>query len=303
MTSPSPDNPGARNWALIMALGVIWGAAFLGVRISLDGFGPWQVAALRTSIAAVALVIGGALLRQPVWAITSVRAWIYCAAIGAGSTALPFLLLAWGQQHVPSAFAGVAMGAVPLIVLPLVFVFSPEEGIGPRRIAGTALGFVGLIILVGPGALDRTGSNLETLGRLACIGAAGCYAIGSVLTRRSPAMPPLAFAAATILVAAIVLGPLALWFEGWPEAWPTRPSLGLLYTALLPTAVAAFIRVRVITTAGSLFMSLVSYMVPIWAVIFGVTLLDESLPPQIFIALAIILVGIGLSQWSTLRRR
>lgn len=297
MTPPGPDSPGALNWAMILALGMIWGAAFLGVRISLESFGFWQVAALRTGIAALVLVIGAALFRQPVWAIRSRPAWGACIAVGAGATALPFLALAWGQQHVPSAFAGVAMGAVPLIVLPLVYLFSPEEGIGPRRIFGVALGFVGLVVLVGPGALDSTGSGLEPLGRLACIGAAACYAVGSVVTRRSPPMPPLAFAAAAMSVAAAILVPLALLREGWPQAWPMRPTLALFYVALLPTALAAFIRVRVITTAGSLFMSLVSYMVPVWAVIFGITILNEALPPQLFVALALILSGIALSQW------
>lgn len=297
MTSPTPDNPGALNWALILALGIIWGSAFLGVRISLDGFGFWQVAALRTGIAAVVLVVGAALFHQPVWAIRSRPAWGACIAIGAGAIALPFLALAWGQQHVPSAFAGVAMGTVPLLVLPLVYAFSPEEGIGPRRIAGVALGFLGLVILVGPGALDPSGSNLDALGRLACFGAAACYAVGSVVTRRSPPMPPLAFAAASMSVAALVLVPLALWQEGWPEAWPMRPTVGMLYVALLPTALAAFIRVRVITTAGSLFMSLTSYMVPVWSVIFGIMILNEDLPAQLFIALALILSGIALSQW------
>jgi drug/metabolite transporter (DMT)-like permease len=300
MADPSPQSPGALNWALIAGLGVIWGAAFISIRIGLEGFGPFQVAALRTGIAALVLTAGAALLGQPVWNLRGARPWGFCLAIGSASLAMPFLLLAWGQQHVPSAFAGVAMGAVPLLVLPLVFVFSPEEGIGPRRIAGVALGFVGLAVLVGPGAFDASGSDLEGLGRLACIGAAGCYAVGSVLTRRSPAMPPLAFAAGTMIVAACVLGPLALWREGWPTAWPAAPTQALVYLAVFPTALAAFIRVRVITTAGSMFMSLVSYMVPVWAVIFGVTLRGEELPRQMFVALALILAGIGLSQWRTI---
>jgi drug/metabolite transporter (DMT)-like permease len=73
--------------------------------------------------------------------------------------------------------------------------------------------------------------------------------------------------------------------------------LALIYVAVFPTALAAIIRVRVITTAGSLFMSITSYMVPVWAVIFGITLMGETLPPQLFWALALILAGIGLSQW------
>lgn len=268
----------------------------MSVRLSLDGFGPWTVAAGRTTIAAILLTALGFAFKQGIDRVPSRKAWGAAGAIGAFAIALPIVLLTQGQQHVPSAFAGVTMGAVPLLVLPLAYVFSPEEGIGPRRIMGMIIGFIGLFILVGPGAANTTGSDNETWGRIACLIAAGCYALGSIITRRAPKMPPIAFAAATMVVAAAILIPLSLIIEGIPRAFPFTPTLALLYAAALPTALAAVIRVRVITTAGSVFMSLTSYMVPVWAVILGVSFMNETLPPQLFIALAIILFGIGLSQ-------
>lgn len=296
-TAGTPDRPGAGNWALIVALGMIWGTAFMGVSVALDGFGVLTVTAGRVALAAVALIALGPLMGQGIGRLRRAREWGFAAVIGAGTIALPFTLLSWGLTHVPSAFAGVAMGAVPLLVLPLVALFSPEEGIGPRRVVGVLLGFAGLVLLVGDGAFGASGRDAEWLGRLACIGAAACYAVGSVLTRRAPAMPPVSFAAATLLAAALVMVPLALWQEGLPDALPLGPGLALLYVALLPTGLAAIIRVKVITSAGSLFMSLVSYMVPVWAVIFGITLMDEALPPTLFWALGTILTGILLSQW------
>ncbi|AHM04427.1 Permease of the drug/metabolite transporter (DMT) superfamily [Roseibacterium elongatum DSM 19469] len=299
---PSPDRPGALNWALITLLGVIWGTAFMGVSLALDGFGPWWVTAGRTTLAAILLGGLAAATGQGVTHLSGGRAWAFSTAIGLGAIALPFSLLSWGLTQVPSAFAGVAMGAVPLLVLPLVAVFSPEEGIGPRRILGVGLGFVGLVILVGPGALDSG----TLVGRMACIGAACCYAGGSVLTRRAPPMPPLGFAAATLIIASLALVPLALWQEGVPRMGSAPAMAALIYVALFPTALATFIRIRVITTAGSLFMSLTSYMVPVWAVLFGVTLMNEALPPQLFWALALILIGIGISQsraLSAMRRK
>ena len=296
MSTPSPENPGLLNWLLVLALGVIWGGAFMSVRLSLDGFGPWSVAAWRTGIGGITLAVIGAALGQGIHKIPSRRAWAFAAIIGAGAVALPFGMLSWGQQFIPSAFAGVAMGAVPLLVLPLVYLFSKDEGIGPRRIIGMVLGFVGLFILVGPGAAASTGHANEWLGRLACLAAAGCYASGSVITRRAPKMPPISFATASLLVAAMILIPIAALTEGWPDAFPAKPTAALFYAALLPTALAAVIRVRVITTAGSLFMSLTSYQVPIWSVVFGVSFMGEALPPQLFFALAIILTGIAISQ-------
>ena len=292
MNAPSPSSPGALNWVLIVALGVIWGTAFMGVSTALTGLSPWWITAGRVGLAALILLPVGAVMGQGLGTIRGGHAWATVAFIGLFSTALPFALLSWGLTQVPSAFAGVAMGSVPLLVLPLVALFSPDEGIGPRRIIGVGLGFVGLIVLMGPSAFgDGT-----LWGRLACLGAAACYAVGSVVTRRAPAIPPVAFAAGGLVIGAAVLVPLAFALEGAPVV--TRPTAlwALLYVALLPTGLAAIIRVRVITTAGSLFMSLTSYMVPLWAVVFGVTLMGEALPPQLFWALGLILAGIGISQ-------
>ena len=297
--APTPDRPGALNWAIILTLGVIWGAAFMSMSIALEGFGPVTVAALRVFIAALALTSIGAVMGQGLHRVDGARAWRFMVTIGVLAVALPFAMLAWGQQFIPSAVAGVAIGAVPLLLLPLVAIFSPEEGIGPRRVIGVVLGFFGLLVLLGPEALRAFAGSVDAagaLGTLACIGAAGCYAIGSVLTRRAPKMPPLAFSAATLLAASAVLVPAALIVEGVPQSWPTRPTLWMLYAALGPTALATVMRIRVITTAGSLFMSTVGYMVPIWSVIFGIVLLGEELPPRLFTALALILIGIGIAQ-------
>ena len=265
-------------------------------RVALDGFGPWTVTAGRISIAALALLIFGTLTGQGLDKIKGARAWGFVFAFGFISVAVALSLMSWGQQYVLSAFAGVSMGAVPLLLLPLAAVFSPEEGIGPRRFISLGLGFVGLLVLIGPGAFDSTGGEREFVGQLACIGTALCYAIGSVVTRRSPKIPPIAFSAGTLCVGSLLVLPIALAIEGVPKEFPQLSVSALLFSALGPTALAAVIRYRVITTAGSVFMSLTSYMVPVWSVIFGATLLGEDMPPQLIWGLLLILTGIGISQ-------
>lgn len=293
---PSPARPGARNWILVNLLGVVWGTSFLSIGIALETLPPLWVAAARTAIAAALL-----LLLLPVFGLSPVplirpgmpRFWI---ASGLFGLALPFSLLAWGQQHVPSAVAGVAMGSVPLLLVPLVYVFSPEEGIGPRRVAGLVLGFLGLALLIGPGAVAAGGGPLWTLGAIACICAALGYAVASVITRRSPAIPSLTFAAGTMFAAAATLVPLALIAEGIPDGVSSRSLVSALYLGILPTGVAVALRTMVIRSAGSLFMSMTSYLVPVWAVIFGIAIMDEALPPQLFYALVMILGGIACAQ-------
>ena len=279
-----------------MLLGVIWGGAFLSSKIALGGIGLWWVAAGRVSIAALALIVLSSVMGQGIHRIRGLRSWLFVVAFGLIATAGAMALLAWGQQHVSSAFAGVTMGAIPLLILPLAALFSKDEGIGPRRIAGFCLGFVGLLVLVGPKAFTSTGADLETYGRLACFGTAFLYSIGSIITRRSPPMPPLAFSAAALLVGSAFLLPLAFWFEGRPPPLDNTAGYALLYAALVPTAIGAVMRVNIIRSAGSVFMSLTSYMVPVWAVIFGMLILDEAITRTMVTGMVLILIGIALSQ-------
>ena len=153
-----------------------------------------------------------------------------------------------------------------------------------------------------PGVFDA-GSDMVALGRIACVLSALSYAAGNILTRRAPPVPPIAMATGAMSVAAAILVPAALISEGPPVLPDASASGALLWVALGPTALAAFLSVRIIQNVGSLFLSQVSYMVPLWSVIFGVTLLNENLRPELFIALALILSGIALGQWSALRRR
>lgn len=298
----SPQNPGLKNWATIVFLSAIWGSAFMAMELALDGFGPWWVAALRTAVGAPFLIVVATVSQQGIGVISANRAWPYVMAVGIVGIAMPILLLSWGQQFVPSAFAGVAMGSVPLVLVPLAFLFlRKEEEITALKIAGLLTGFAGLVVLIGPGAFaEGEGGNIFW-GRMSCVGAASCYAVASVITRRSPKTAPLAFAAGVLTTASVVLLPLAFVFEGLPGNLPFHSVAAVIYAALIPTAFATVLRVQVIQTAGSLFMSTVSYMVPVFSVAYGVLLLGEVLRPGLYMALALILTGIAVSQSKSIR--
>ena len=158
------------------------------------------------------------------------------------------------------------------------------------------------MVLIGPGAFTSTGKDLESLARLACLGAAGGYAIGSIATRLSPEVDRLALSALVLTLAAGMILPLALVVEGWPSALNTKSLLALLYLGVLPTGVAQVLLVQVNREAGPSFFSLVNYMVPVWSVILGALVLGEALPPSLLAAMTLILVGVGMSQWGALRR-
>ena len=234
--------PTPANWASLGLLGIIWGGTFMVVRVALDGHGPLTVATARTTLGALALAALMLGLRRA-WP-RGARVWAFVLPIGLLSTAVPFYLLSWGQQHVPSAFAGLTMAALPLFVLPLAHLFS-DEPMNLRRAIGVMLGFTGAAVLIGPGSLVMAGGDtLGALGRLACLGAALSYAIASILTRQCPPIDSISLSALTLIVGAVVLVPMMLIFEGVPSPAGGMSDWAILFLGLMPTALAALIRVQ-----------------------------------------------------------
>ncbi len=290
--------PSLTNWLSILALGVIWGGTFMVVSIALQGYGPLTVACARTTLGAAALLVLMRALNRPLPRFDG-RMWKYLIVIGLLNTALPFALLSWGQQYVPSAFAGISMAALPLFVLPLAHIFTDEK-LSTRNLVGVTLGFVGAVVLIGPSIL-RIGSGWEPLGQIACIAAALSYAISSIMTRRCPPIDPITMAALLLVVGAIALIPAMLIVEGVPTIADRTSTIAIIFLGIVPTALAALLRVYTIRSAGAVFLTLVNYQVPVWSMIFGAWILSEILPLRFFIALGLIMFGLIISQWSSLR--
>lgn len=307
-TAPTPA-----NFAAVAVLGFIWGGTFMITKLALESFSPAWVAAGRLAFAAAVLGSiwawrGGALhprISGSPWetgAPSGPGRLPFIVAIGLLNSVVPFGLLAWGQQYVTSAFAGVSMAAIALFVLPLAHFFVPGERLSLRRILGFAIGFAGVALLLGGDLFRSSGDPMENWGRLACLGATLSYAVSSILTRRCPPVDPVALAASTTLVGAGVALPLALLISGLPAA-PGALALGaLVLLGVVPTALANQLRISVVRSAGPTFMSLTNYQVPVWAMIFGALLMGEQLPSALFAALGLILAGLAISQWGALRR-
>ncbi len=292
--------PGLKNWLLLVTLGVIWGASFMGSKFALSGYPPLWVAAFRICIGAVTLTCLAYALgrRLPNWnAPDGKQIWVHALGIAIFTNAVPFTLLSWGQVYVTSGFAGITMAVVPLLVLPLAHFLVAGDRMGTRKVIGFAIGFVGAVVLIGLDAFQLSGGDLEPIARLACVGAACCYAIGSIITRLCPPVSTMGFASAGLLLAAAIMLPITLMIEGIPTTAPMPAMLGVAFLGLFTTALATVMLVTVINSAGPSFLSLVNYQVPLWAVIFGVVLLGETLPAQFIWALGLILIGVAISQF------
>jgi len=293
----------AASWAMVAILGFTWGGTFLVTEIALTGITPFWLAAGRIFFAAILMVaiwtaLGARLFKGSVPSGT----WLSLGAIGGFSSAIPFMLLAWGQQYVTSGFAGVSMASVALIVLPLAHLLVPGERMTWRRSLGFVIGFVGVCILIGGQAFEASGAQLETAGRIACVGAASCYSISSILMRRLPPVDPIGLSTVLLLIAALIVLPAAWIVEGPPLLPDTQTLVVIAFLGLIPTAAANMLRVLVIRSAGPVFMSITNYQVPVWSVVMGAVLLGEPLPPSLLWAMLLILTGVGLSQYGALCR-
>ncbi len=297
----SPAQPTATNWTFLLILGVIWGASFMASKLAINDYGPMTVTAARLGIAAVILIAASYYRGTGLPDVTTREGrivWLYCIALGVFTNAVPFSLLNWAQLRVTSGFAGVTMAAVPLLVLPLAHLLVPGEQMTLRKVLGFAIGFTGVFVLIGPATfLQTSGDIMEPWARIACLGAASCYATGTIMMRMNPAKSLVAFSAGGLSVGSLAMIPTALYFEGIPDIHFNTSLVAVLYLGILPTAVSTLLLVQIIRSAGPSFMSLVNYQVPVWAVIFGIVLLNESLPPSFLTALGLILGGLAISQF------
>ena len=300
--TPAPDIR-RRDWAMVATLGFIWGANFLVTELALRGVSPSWLAASRISVAALVMMVVWSLRGRVLWRATPRHAdWALLAFVGLTATTLPFTLIAWGQQHVTAGFAGVSMASVALIVLPLAHILVPGEFMTWRKTLGMIIGFCGVILLIGVRAFETTDATLEPFGRLACLGGAFCYAVSSIGMRRMGPIDPIGLASVMMIIGAMTAVPLAAFAEGAPHYADAQTVWVVIFLGLVPTAGALLLQIDVVRNAGPVFMSLVNYQVPVWAVALGAWLLSEPLPPSLMIALAFILSGVALSQWGALKR-
>ena len=275
-----------RNWVLLGALSVLWGAAYLVIAIALRGFSPVVVVFGRVALAALFLVplairrgVLKAVLQHPKWMLITV---LFQATA-------PLLLLTYGQWWLSTGLTGVLIGAQPLFVAILATRFAPDERPeGAKGVAGLLLGFAGVALLFG---VDIVGSQNLWIGGILVTAAALCYAIGSILIHnRLGSVAPLGIATSAMVVASVVLVvPATL---SVPEAPPTTASvLALLALGIVFTALTLTIFYGLIARVGPGKATLAFYLSPGVTVILGWLFLNEEIRWSTLVGLGAIVAG------------
>jgi len=284
------------HWVLLLSLVVMWGSSFMLTKVAVSAIAPASVVSGRLVIAAVILLSALTLLgrRLPRWG----RHWVFFIAMAVMGNCLPFWLISWGQQGIDSGVAGILMAVMPLATLLLAHVFVEGERLTMIRASGFVTGFAGIVVLVGPEAvLELTGSGSDLLPELAVLAGALCYAVATIIARRRPDSDALVAATGVAIAASLIMTPVAAVTDNPEIARIAGASLAAVaILGVVSTALATVVYFKLIALAGPSFLSLINYLIPLWAVLMGVIALDEKPDWTALGALTLVLSGIALSE-------
>jgi drug/metabolite transporter (DMT)-like permease len=278
-----------RAWAQFLGLSAVWGASYLFIKIGLRDMSAAEIVSARTALAALVL-----------WPVALQRGAIGPLArrapelilLGTIQMAIPFTLITLGERHIASSLAGILVAAAPIWIALLAPVLDPEESSSGWRLAGIVIGIFGVALLLG---VDVGGDSKALLGGVMVVLAALGYALaGLFIKRRFRDADPVGVVAGTTLTAALLLLPAAIATapSGAPGAGPLAAviALGVFGTGM------AFVLVNVLVSSiGAARMSLVAYVSPAFALVYGVVFLNEGVSVGTFAGLALILLGSWLA--------
>lgn len=282
-----------RVWIWLLALSVLWGGSFFFSKVALGELDPFTVVFGRVALAALALNI---VLAATTTSLFGGQApWRAFFAMGFLNNALPFSLIFWGQTEIASGLASILNATTPLFTLVVAHFLTEDEKIDRTKVAALIAGLSGVTMLFGP---DLLLGDSSSWGQLACFGAALSYAFAGVYGRRFRAMgiTPMAAAAGQVTASAVLILPIMLLVER-PWALLAAPSpvvwLALAGLALLSTALAYVLYFRILAVAGATNLLLVTFLIPVTAILLGAMVLGERLLPRHFGGMA--LIGVGLA--------
>jgi drug/metabolite transporter (DMT)-like permease len=282
-----------KNWAAFWLLGAIWGSSFLWIRIAVQEIGPFMLVAWRLLVGLLALALIAAIARpgfprEP-------RSYGSMALLGLINTAVPFVLISWGETRIPSSLASVLNGTSPLFTILIANLFLHDERITLPRILGLVVGFAGVVILLSKD-LGAASVHPSVLGQAAVILAAAFYAAGSVFARTQvQGLSPLVHALVPLVAADATLW-LALPFAERPMRLPGLPLtwIALRWLGLLGSCVAYLLYFHLIRQWGPTRTTLVTYVFPLVGLCLGILFLHESADWRLLVGAALVVLGIGV---------
>ncbi|MDO6417515.1 DMT family transporter [Amphritea sp. 2_MG-2023] len=284
------------NWLLLGFLVITWGTSFMVTSIALQGgLSALAITIARIGLGAIVIVLFAYSrgLRLP----RDAKSWGSFMLLGLFGSALPFILITWGQRSVTSASTGVLMSVMPFVTMLIAHYFVAGEQLNRYKLLGFLVAFSCVTILLNPfGA-----GSIDLLGALAILAAASCYAINTVLIRLLPTFNPLIGGAGMMICASVLVLPFVIYngqsiiHEILLLATPSA-IFSLLWLGLMPAGIASIVYFIVVNRAGPSFLSNCNFLIPVVAYFAGTLILGDTVPPSSLFALIGILTGIVLTR-------
>ena len=288
---PTTRTMSGSDWLLLILLSIVWGGSFFFAKVAVAELPPLTIVLARVTIAAAALhlMVLAVGLRMP----SDLSLWRDFLLMGLLNNAIPFSLIFWGQQEIASGLAAILNATTPLFTVLVAHALTRDEKGTPLKLVGVALGIAGVALMIG---LDRAaGLGAHLWSELAVLAAALSYAFAGIFGRRFRGRPPLVVAAGQLTGSSALMLPLALlvdrpWLSAMPSAGVWAALIGL---ALLSTALAYVIFFRILARAGATNLLLVTFLIPVSALLLGIAFLGETMSAHQLMGM--LLVGLGLA--------
>jgi drug/metabolite transporter (DMT)-like permease len=229
----------------------------------------------------------------------SIKKWGGYVVMGALANAIPFSLIAWGQTRIESGVASILNATTPIFSVLLAHFLTSDERMTTNKIMGVLIGFMGVYLMMKPELTD--GFSWRGLGQAAVLGAAICYGLGAIFGKRFKNIPAVVNSAGMLICSSIMMLPLVFIID-FP--WSLRPSLeaiiAVLGSAVISTVLAYLLYFYILSTAGATNVLLVTFLIPISALLLGVGILGEVIKELEYAGMGCIFLGLIVIDGRTL---
>ncbi|WP_336945130.1 DMT family transporter [Asaia sp. HN010] len=292
MHRPHDQGMKLEEWCLLLVLALLWGGSFFFFKILVSAVPPFTVVLGRVGLAALALNLF-LLFRRDVLVLDR-SAWLRLLLLGALNNVIPFSAIAFGETRIPSGVAAILNATTPVFTIMVAHFFTHDEKLRWSKIIGIVMGFFGVDVLIGP-ALFGGRAQQSLMGELACLSAALSYGFGGVYGRKFKGLPPLKLATGQLTASTVLVLPFSLVIDHpWSLAFPSVTIWSAFAgIAFLSTALAFILYFRLLATAGATNLSLVTFLLPIMALLLGTVFLGETI--RWYAIAGLVLIGSGLA--------
>ncbi|HYB09664.1 MAG TPA: EamA family transporter [Alphaproteobacteria bacterium] len=290
---------GGIEWALLISLSILWGGSFFFSKVAVAAIPPLTLVLGRTGMASAVLILVLYAFGQRLpsdW-----TAWRRNLIMGLLNNVVPFCLIVWGQTQIESGLAAILNATTPLFTVVLAHAFTRDERLAPVKLLGVLIGLSGAVVTIGPELLEGIGRH--GLAELAVIGAAISYGFAGIFGRRFKGVNPMVTAAGQLTASTAMMLPIALISDKpWQLAMPGMTVWGAwIGLAILGTSLAYILYFRILATAGATNVLLVTFLIPVSAILLGAVFLGERLDRREFVGMALIFAGLAFIDGRLLR--